>query len=232
MQEVVRSEKFRRTLATVLKTWRSPQILADYYNIQQRERKVKAFLTLFRCALFTKRIALTGRSTCVLFTCPTGFQVGSLLIYYSVLQLVFLRVSPQTSRTCATGVAEPGSEDLVRLCPACTIYVACTLRVRNSTPLPRLTPRHPSQVMSNYLRFLRALLGASDESVHDLRFRDPANAAQMHHVPRRARQLWEVSGVNVTARGEAAPRYERRLCLTPRSRRDVPWWRSSRWCAL
>eukprot|EP00903_Cladosiphon_okamuranus_P006600 g6447.t1 len=84
-EEVIRSQKFRRTLATVLKTWRSPQILADYYNIQQKERKV----------------------------------------------------------------------------------------------------------MSNYLRFLRALLGASDESVHDLRFRDPANAAQMHHVPPRARQLWE-----------------------------------------
>lgn len=42
VQEVVRSEKFRRTLATVLKTWRSPQILADYYNIQQKERKARS----------------------------------------------------------------------------------------------------------------------------------------------------------------------------------------------
>eukprot|EP00752_Nemacystus_decipiens_P004033 g3692.t1 len=97
-EEVVRSEKFRRSLANVLKTWRSPQILADYYNIQLKERKV----------------------------------------------------------------------------------------------------------MSNYLRFLRALLGASDESVHDLRFRDPSNAAQMQHVPTRARQLWEAEPCTLAGTSDPA----------------------------
>ncbi|CAM9187780.1 unnamed protein product [Scytosiphon promiscuus] len=84
-EETIRSKEFRQTLSSVLKTWKSPQILADYYNIQQKEAKV----------------------------------------------------------------------------------------------------------MGNYLRFLRALLGASNESIHDIRFRDPANEQQMRHVPARARQLWE-----------------------------------------
>ncbi|CAM9888920.1 unnamed protein product [Ectocarpus sp. 6 AP-2014] len=84
-EDKIRTEKFRQALSSVLRTWRSPQILADYYNIQQKERKV----------------------------------------------------------------------------------------------------------MGNYIRFLRALLGASDESLHDMRFRDPANAQQMQHLPARARQLWE-----------------------------------------
>ena len=46
--------------------------------------------------------------------------------------------------------------------------------------------------MGEYLRFLRALLGASDETLHDIRFRDAANMEHMRHMPVRARQLWEV----------------------------------------
>ncbi len=67
------------------------------------------------------------------------------------------------------------------------VHVSAMLALRNNPP-----PQPLAQVMSNYLRFLRALLGASDETVHDLRFRDPANAEQMRHVPPKARQLWEV----------------------------------------
>lgn len=48
------------------------------------------------------------------------------------------------------------------------------------------------QVMGEYLRFLRALLGASDESLHNIRFRDAANVEHMRHFPAMVRQLWEV----------------------------------------
>lgn len=48
------------------------------------------------------------------------------------------------------------------------------------------------QVIRKYLRFLRALLNASDETLHDIRFKDPANSEHMQHMPERVRRLWEV----------------------------------------
>lgn len=48
------------------------------------------------------------------------------------------------------------------------------------------------QVIRKYLRFLRALLSASDETLHDIRFKDPANSEHMRHMPESVRRLWEV----------------------------------------
>lgn len=88
-------------------------------------------------------------------------------------------------------------------------------RICVADPIQTPHPPNRSKVMTNYLRFLRALLAASDESVHDLRFRDPANAAQMQHMPPRARQLWEVSGMSGGSNVLEAPF-------------KTPCWRSSR----
>lgn len=40
VQERIRGDKFRQALSTVLKTWRSPHALADFYNMQLKEREV------------------------------------------------------------------------------------------------------------------------------------------------------------------------------------------------
>lgn len=42
------------------------------------------------------------------------------------------------------------------------------------------------------MRFLRALLCLSGETVHDIRVKDRSNHEHMRHFPPRIRQLWEV----------------------------------------
>lgn len=50
-------------------------------------------------------------------------------------------------------------------------------------------------MIKEYVRFLRALLNVSDsdETVHDIRFKDPRNEEHMRRFPSGVRQLWEVS---------------------------------------
>lgn len=72
--------------------------------------------------------------------------------------------------------------------PRSVVAVSATTERVEGSPIRCLEP----QVMAEYLQFLRALLGASEGTLHDLRFRHPSNAEQMRHVPAKARQLWEV----------------------------------------
>lgn len=46
-QAAVRSPRFQEALSKVLNTWQSPYALAEYFNMQQSERKVSADLTPF-----------------------------------------------------------------------------------------------------------------------------------------------------------------------------------------
>lgn len=55
-----------------------------------------------------------------------------------------------------------------------------------------LTSNTARQVAREYLRFLRAVLDVSGETVCDIRVNDPCNQEHMRHFPESVRRLWEV----------------------------------------